>query len=132
MLNMNADLGDESDAGDASDDITTDYVTEDEIEKEPISEDVETTEANDSESPEPEIAEDNGDAMLAIALMEASEEPEPNLATIHPRDNPETIETLPNPEKEPIATITLEAEPEIEEEPAEPPKDWTPGGPERG
>jgi len=48
-------------------------------------------------------------------------------ATIHPRDQPETIETLPNPEKE-GTTIKIKDT----EGSADPPKGWTPGGPERG
>ena len=87
---------------------------------------------DDSIVSEPEVPENDGTGLLAIALIEANREAEPDLATIHPRDNPATIETLPNPEKEPIATIPLDDEPEVEEDSLEPPKDWSPRGPERG
>ena len=130
MLDWNYEPGDDSDVENASDATMGDNVAETEVEAEPLSENMEMASETDIAEPEPEIAEDNGDAMLAIGLMAASEEPD--LATVHSRDNPETIETLPNAEKEPIATIPLETEPEIEEESSDPPKDWRPGGPERG
>ncbi|PKO23338.1 MAG: hypothetical protein CVU38_04565 [Chloroflexi bacterium HGW-Chloroflexi-1] len=51
---------------------------------------------------------------------------QPDLATVHPRTQPGTIETLSNVEAE-GETIALG-----EGKRAEPPKEWRPGGPERG